>query len=67
MDGHDAPQLRGSRHALVQRQVIDRLEIIDAAVAHEGFEADHAALREFFEPVDIVRHQPAPQREIDQS
>ena len=45
--------------------VVGRRELVDAARAHEGLEADHAALGELVHALERARHQPAPQREVD--
>ena len=44
--------------------VVDVREIVDPARAHERLEPDHAALGEFFHPIEIPRRQSAPEGEI---
>ena len=56
---------RADRHALVERDVVGVPELVDAAVGHERLEADHAALGELLEPVDVARDEPAPEPEVD--
>ena len=59
------PEPRGARHPLEQRQVVGGRELLDAARRHEGLEADDAARGQLVEPVEVARHEPAPQRDVD--
>ena len=45
-------------------EVVCRPEVVDPAVRHERLEPDHAAVGEFFQLVQVVRRQAAPQREV---
>ena len=45
--------------------VVDGREVLDPAVAHEGLEADDAALGQLVEPVQVAGDEAAPEREVD--
>ena len=45
MNRDEQIEFRGAFHSGAQRGVIDGREIVDSAVTHEGFQADHAAIR----------------------
>ena len=64
--GHDAAQFGRPRHALVQRQVVARLEVVNAAIGHEGLEAHNPALGQFVQALNVARHDAAPQAEVHQ-
>ena len=53
-------------HPLVQGEVVDAREVVDAAGAHECLEADHAARGEFVHRLDTARDEAAPQRHVDE-
>ena len=55
----------GARHPGVQRLVVRGGEVVHPGGAHEGLEADHAPGRELVEAIDVARHEPAPEREVD--
>ena len=65
MDGDELAEPRADRHALVERHVVGVGELVDAAVGHERLEADHAALGELLEPVEVAGHQAAPEAVVD--
>jgi hypothetical protein len=55
-----------SLHPLIERGIVHRRKIVNAAIAHKRFEADHAACRQFIQLSEILRDQSAPEREINQ-
>ena len=63
--GDRQPEPGGDRHALVERDVVDVGELVDARVRHERLQADHAALGELLEPVEVAGHEAAPEAEVD--
>ena len=50
-----SPSRAARCHSREQRLVVGLLEVVDARVAHERLEADHAALGELVEPVELRR------------
>ena len=65
VDGDRQAERGGALHAGLEHLVVDGREVLDPAVAHEGLEADDAALGQLVEPVEVARHEPAPEREVD--
>ena len=59
------PSSRGPAHAVVEREVVAGREVVVAAVGHEGLETDHAAGRQLVHALEVPRHDPAPEREVD--
>ena len=45
--------------------IVGLLEVVDARVAHEGLEADYAAVGGLVEPVDVAGDEAAPEAEVD--
>ena len=62
----DRVEARNRLHALVECEVADGRELVDAGVAHEGLEAGDAALVLLGEPVDVPLDEPAPESEVDE-
>ena len=62
---HGQAEPRGAAHAVVQRERVAGLEVVVAAVGHERLEADDAALGQLLHPLEVPRHEPAPEREVD--
>ena len=62
-DGEAEP--RGAFHRPRQRELVGHREVVDPARAHERLEADHAALGELVETIDVTGHDPTPEREVD--
>ena len=60
------PEPSRSLHALEERPIVGLLEVVDARVAHERLEADHAAVGELVEPVDVAGDEAAPEAEVDE-
>ena len=63
---HEHRQAKGRRglHAPPERGIVGRLKVVDAAAAHEGLEADHTPGGELGQPIDIARHEAAPEGEV---
>src|SRR4051794_20514537 len=66
VDGDRQAQARGGAHAPQEREGVGHRELGDAAGRHERLEANDAARRELVEALDVVRDEPAPQREVDE-
>ena len=49
-----------------ERLIVGLLEVVDARVAHERLEADHAAVGELVEPVEVAGDEAAPEAEVDE-
>ena len=49
-----------------ERLVVGLLEVVDARVAHERLEADHATVGELVEPVEVAGDEAAPEAEVDE-
>src|SRR5439155_19137654 len=66
VDTHDS--VEAGRHLEPDREhaVGDAGEVVDAAMTHEGFEADDPALVEDREVVEVVRDKTPPEAEIHQ-
>src|SRR3954468_20689784 len=64
MNGDDSPHTGALFHSSPQRLIIHTGKILDAAVRHECFEADHSAFIKFLQPTQIAGHQAAPESEI---
>ena len=65
MDRDEQVELGSALHSRAQRGGIGHRKIVDAAVRHERLEADDAGIAQRFEAVEIARHEPAPEREIN--
>src|SRR5713226_4755477 len=65
MNQKDRAQLGDSLHARTQRVRVASDEFVDAARAHERLEANNAALDQRLKLVEVARHQPAPQSEVN--
>src|SRR4028119_2221819 len=52
-------------HRFVERDVVDVLEVFGGR-RHEGFETCHATFGEHLKLVEVVRLDPAPQREVNE-
>ena len=66
MHGDGQPEGPRAAHPLVQRQVVDAREVVDAARAHECLEADDATRGELVHRLDTARDEAAPQRHVDE-
>ena len=66
VDGNGQSQRLRLLHTAIKRQIVDARKILDAAVGHEGFESDDAAIGQFLQSIEIARDQSAPQRKIRQ-
>ncbi len=62
--GDDQPGTPRGAHPLEQRHVVHGGELVQATVAHERLEADHAARRQLVQFRQVQRRQAAPQAEI---
>src|SRR5258708_18802220 len=65
MDEQDRAQSGDSLHAFAQRSLISGGEFVDAARAHERLEAHDPALDQRLQLVEVARHEPARQSEVD--
>ena len=64
--GDGQPERGRALHPVVERAVVGLREVVDPAVAHERLEADHAALGELVEPVEVAGHEAAPEAKVDE-
>src|SRR5882762_4343500 len=65
VDQQDGTELRDFLHPSSQDVRVTGREFVDAAGAHEGFEAGNATFHELANAIDAAWHQPGPQPEID--
>ena len=65
MHRHRQAEACSARHAGAQRLVVGRGKVVHPGRAHEGLEADDPPVGELVEAVDVARHEPAPEREVD--
>ena len=59
--GDGKPEPRGPLHPVEEGPVVRLLEVVDARVAHECLEADHAPVGELVEPVEVAGDEAAPE------
>ena len=66
VDSDEQVELGGALHSSAQRWNVDMREIANAAVAHERFQPDGAAIAQCLQVSQISGNQSAPKTEIDE-